>query len=135
MTDLLIPEKRTNIAIHQSQLEQFGGATGIRDEGGIDAAIVRPQNLLDYGEKDFDIFDVAASVCYSITKNRHPFADGNKRVGAALCHVILLANGFDLNVLQDDFRDTILDVASGDLTEKSFAEWCRSNSFKILGAQ
>lgn len=100
---------------------KFTTPSSVRDKGGIDTAIVRPQILLDCRGKGFDIFDVAASVCYSITKDRHPFSDGNKRGDAALCHVISLANGFDLDALQDDFRDTTLGVASGELTEHSHA--------------
>ncbi len=127
MTAFKLPRKRTVLAIHEKQIDLFGGPPGIRDEGGIDAALARPQSLVDYSEVNVDIFTIAASVAYSITKIRHPFVDGNKRVGAELCHLILLANGYEITAEPDYFRDVILAIASGEMAEGAFVEWCRGN--------
>ncbi|MBL4906435.1 MAG: type II toxin-antitoxin system death-on-curing family toxin [Sneathiella sp.] len=130
MTGFKLPKRDIIIKIQADQIKYFGGPPGIRDEGGIDAALERPHHLMSYGG-DVDVFDVAASVAYSITKNRHPFIDGNKRVGAEICHIILRVNGWELSCSSDDYTDVILQIASGDMSEADFTNWCRENSHEI----
>ncbi len=64
------------LAIHDRQIAEHGGTSGIRDVGIVDSALARPQNLDAYGQPD--IADLAAAYAYGIAKN-HGFADGNKR--------------------------------------------------------
>lgn len=64
------------LAIHDRQIAEHGGTSGIRDVGLVDSALARPQNLDAYGQPD--IADLAAAYAYGIAKN-HGFADGNKR--------------------------------------------------------
>jgi len=40
------------LAIHDEQLAEHGGATGIRDEGLLESALARPLNLAGYGQPD-----------------------------------------------------------------------------------
>jgi death on curing protein len=78
------------IAIHHHQVEEYGGAHGLRDQGALEAAVFRPQTgyYNDIGEE-------AAALLESLVNN-HAFVDGNKRVGFAVMHTFLLMNGFDL---------------------------------------
>jgi death-on-curing protein len=80
------------IAIHHHQIEEYGGAHGLRDQGALEAAVFRPQTgyYNDLGEE-------AAALLESLVNN-HAFVDGNKRVGFAAMHTFLLVNGFDLDV-------------------------------------
>ena len=120
------------IAIHKRQLERFGGAPGIRDEGGIDAALARPHQLIAYGGGDeVDIFQIAASLMYSITKNRHPFADGNKRVGLAMLLLTLRSNGWSLDITNDQAIDMTLKIADGTMSEDELVTYCRENSISL----
>ena len=80
------------IAIHHHQIEEYGGAHGLRDQGALEAAVFRPQTGY-YG----DISAEAAALLESLVNN-HCFIDGNKRVGFAGMHTFLLMNGFDLDV-------------------------------------
>ena len=64
------------LTLHEQSLAQFGGSAGIRDEGLLDSALGRLQNLLGYGKPP--LFDLAARYAYGLAKN-HPFIDGNKR--------------------------------------------------------
>jgi death on curing protein len=64
-------------AIHQEQILEHGGLSGIRDENLFLASLDRPRNLFAYGESP-SLFDLAAAYGYGIVKN-HPFIDGNKR--------------------------------------------------------
>ena len=80
------------IAIHHHQIEEYGGAHGLRDQGSLEAAVFRPQT----GYYN-DISEEAAAMMESLVNN-HAFIDGNKRVGFAAVHTFLLVNGFDLDV-------------------------------------
>jgi death-on-curing protein len=80
------------LAIHHNQIEEYGGAHGLRDQGALEAAVFRPQTSY-YN----DIGEEAAALLESLVNN-HAFVDGNKRVGFAAAHTFLLVNGFDLDV-------------------------------------
>jgi death-on-curing protein len=76
------------IDIHDSLIREFGGATGLRDVGALDSAILRPQ----MGYYD-GIIEEAAALMESLAMN-HPFVDGNKRVAFAATEVFLGMNGW-----------------------------------------
>ena len=80
------------IAIHHHQIEEYGGAHGLRDQGALEAAVFRPQT----GYYN-DMSEEAAALLESLVNN-HAFVDGNKRAGFAATHTFLLVNGFDLSV-------------------------------------
>jgi len=80
------------IAIHHHQIEEYGGAHGLRDQGALEAAVFRPQT----GYYN-DLSEEAAALLESLVNN-HAFVDGNKRVCFAAMHTFLLVNGFDLDV-------------------------------------
>jgi death-on-curing protein len=80
------------IAIHHHQIEEYGGAHGLRDQGSLEAAVFRPQTGYYH-----DISEEAAALLESLVNN-HAFLDGNKRVGFAAMHTFLLVNGSDLGV-------------------------------------
>jgi death-on-curing protein len=80
------------LAIHHLQIEEYGGAHGIRDDGLLESAIFRPQ--IGYYN---NIQEEAAAIMESLANN-HPFLDGNKRTAFASVHTFLLVNGYDLKV-------------------------------------
>ncbi len=81
--------------IHRRQLAEHGGPSGVRDEGLLESAVARPQNLQAYG--DVDVPDLAAAYAFGLAKN-HPFIDGNKRASFAACTIFLLVSGYRLPV-------------------------------------
>jgi death-on-curing protein len=62
--------RRVVEAMHQESLERFGGSPGLRDEGLLESALARPQNIHAY-EPEAAIFRLAAAYCAGIVKN-HP---------------------------------------------------------------
>ncbi len=76
------------IEFHDALIREFGGATGIRDEGALASAIMRPQ--MGYYDS---LVDEAAALMESLTVN-HPFVDGNKRVAFAATEAFLSMNGY-----------------------------------------
>lgn len=110
---------------HEQSLAQFGGSSGIRDEGLLDSALGRPQNLFAYGKPG--IFDLAASHGFGIVKN-HPFIDGNKRAGFVVALTFLQLNGWRLEASEVDAALRTLALAAGEMTEADYAEWLKANS-------
>ena len=107
--------------LHSESLAEYGGLVGMRNEGLLVSALIRPQNLFVY-ERVTDISRLAAAYAYGITKN-HPFVDGNKRAAFLAIGLFLSLNGFSLQVEQQEAVNTILSLAAGDLDESALAAW------------
>jgi death on curing protein len=112
------------IAIHEAQLAEHGGASGIRDINLLESALGRPLNLDNYGQPD--IADLAASYACGIAGN-HPFIDGNKRTAFVVAEVFLELNGGELKADDAACVETMLKVASGDMDQEVMAGWIRAN--------
>lgn len=115
------------IAIHEVQLAEHGGGTGVRDAGLLDSALGKPQQLNNYGEPPPDAAALAASYGYGISRN-HPSIDGNKRTGYVAAELFLRLNGWRLNADDASCVVTMLAVAAGDITEEAFAAWLRAHA-------
>ena len=63
------------LAIHEEQLAEHGGSTGLRDSGLLESALARPRNR--YACNNATVAELAAGYAMGIAKN-HPFIDGNK---------------------------------------------------------
>jgi len=108
-------------AIHSESAAIFGGATGVRDEGLLESAIDRPQNIYAY-ENAATIFQLAAAYCYGLIQN-HPFFDGNKRVGLLAANAFLSLNGYSFEPRETEVVTMIMSVADGTLGEDTLAVW------------
>lgn len=120
--------RRALLLLHGESLVLHGGAQGIRDEGLLDSALARPQNLALYGQPD--VFDCAAAYAFGLAKN-HPFVDGNKRAGFLGAGMFLRLNGQRLTASQQDATLTMLALAAGDLGETEFAAWLRTHTAPV----
>ena len=117
-------DRRALLLLHGESLVLHGGAPGIRDEGLLDSALARPENLAAYGQPD--VFDCAAAYAFGLAKN-HPFIDGNKRTAFVSVELFLALNGLRLTAGDADCVLTMLAVASGTLDEPAFAAWLRTH--------
>jgi len=112
--------------LHRESLEEHGGLDGVRDEGLLESALLRPQNLFRYeGEKDLG--RLAAAYAFGIARN-HPFNDGNKRAAFVSAVLFLHLNGRTFNASQVEATEAILRLAAGATSEQEFATWLRKNS-------
>ena len=109
---------------HRESLARFGGADGIRDQGLLESALARPENVHAY-EPDADVFRLAAVYCHGIVKN-HPFIDGNKRTGTLAAIAFLALN--DIQVVFDEpvIAAMIISLAAGEITDAELADWLRA---------
>lgn len=108
------------LSIQEELLESFGGLAGIRDEGLLDSALARPQQLFCYEKPT--VFDCAASYAAGIVKN-HPFLDGNKRAGFMAAYTFLGANGYSLEAPEEQVVLQTLALASGEIDERDYSLW------------
>lgn len=116
--------KRALVHLHDISLAQHGGAAGVRDEGLLESALARPENLAHYGKPD--IAELAACYAVGLAKN-HPFVDGNKRVAFLALGLFLRLNGHRLTAEQADATMTMIAVAAGEIQEPELAQWVRKN--------
>ena len=115
------------LAVHDEQLVEHGGISGVRDTGMFESALSRPQNLAAYGEPAFA--ELAASYGFGLAKNR-PFLDGNKRTAFVAVELFLRLNGYELIAGDAACVLTMLAVAAGEMDEANFAAWIRQNSLQ-----
>ncbi|MEH2124075.1 type II toxin-antitoxin system death-on-curing family toxin [Nostoc sp.] len=113
-------------AMHEDQLAQHGGLTGIRDNNLFLASLDRPKNLLIFGEPTPTIVDLAAAYGYGFAKN-HAFVDGNKRVAFVTMATFLELNGYSLNIPETEVVLMMERLATGKETQESIAEWLQKN--------
>ncbi len=112
--------------IHERQISEHGGSSGLRDEGLLLSALARPQHLLAYREPSPDAAALAASYAFGIARN-HPFIDGNKRTAFVVARTFLLLNGSNVEASQEEKYLTFLRLAEGSLTEEELAAWIRQH--------
>lgn len=110
------------LAVHDRQLSEHGGISGVRDPGMLESALARPVNQWAYGEDD--PAKLAAAFAFGIARN-HPFGDGNKRTAWVLARLFLAINGQDLRFEAQDAIDAMLALAAGTLSEAALADWFR----------
>ena len=115
------------LELHRLQVRRFGGAAGLRDRGGLEAAVARPQ--MTFGGEDLypGVAEKAAALMHSLLRN-HPFVDGNKRVGAHAGILFLVANEVDPAFSPAELTDVALAVARGEVSASALAIWLRQRS-------
>lgn len=112
------------LAVHDEQIAEHGGASGIRDMGLLESAIARPLNHAGYGE--VDVAELGALYALAIARN-HPFVDGNKRTAFVALETFLVLNGLELTAGDAEATVMMLDMAAGTVSDAAFIEWVRGS--------
>jgi death on curing protein len=109
------------LALHRDQIERYGGALGVRDQGQLEAALYRPQTG-HYA----DLAGQAAALWESLGQNQI-FVDGGKRTAFAAAQTFLAINGARLIA---DAHDTYFFVsglyAANQFNFNKLAQWLRN---------
>jgi death on curing protein len=119
--------KQEVLAMHSLQIAHFGGGSGIRDEGLLESALARAQNIATYAESTPSLARLAAAYGAGIVRN-HPFVDGNKRTGLMAAFVFIERNGCRVTASQEEAYLAFYDLAAGSLSEDALAQWLAANS-------
>jgi death-on-curing protein len=118
-------QKELVLAVHERQLAEHGGSSGVRDATLLESALARPQQRYVYGDPQPDLADLAASLAHGLARN-HPFVDGNKRTAAVMCETFVELNGHTLAATDLEMYPLYLGLATGEVGEGEFAAWLRS---------
>jgi death on curing protein len=109
--------------IHDEQLRLYGGAFGVRDEGMIFSALLRPQSGY-YA----DVIEEAAALWESLTMN-HGFVDGNKRVAFASTILFLQIDGVTPTGEEDEWIEFIYaNIEAGTFRKNVLEDWLNSHT-------
>lgn len=112
--------------IHEEQLRQYGGAQGVRDQGLILSALLRPQT--GYYS---DTVEEAAALWESLTMN-HGFIDGNKRVAFASAIIFLQANGIEPQGREEDWIEFIYsNLDAGTFRKDVLEAWLHEHTAQL----
>lgn len=112
------------LAVHDRQLAEHGGSSGVRDEALLESALARPQQLFSYGNPPADLADLAASLAFGLARN-HPFIDGNKRTAHVCYRAFIALNGGELVAGAEEKYAAMIGLAEGSISEDEFAAWLR----------
>jgi death-on-curing protein len=110
------------LAIHDDQIERYGGLSGVRDHGILEAALYRPQTGY-YA----DLIEEATALWESLAQN-HPFIDGNKRTAFAATYTFLAINGTHITADAESAYAFIAGLyKANDFTFENLLAWLREN--------
>jgi death-on-curing protein len=109
----MIDLKKANY-VHNKLMDDFGGGKGIRDLGGLEAALYRPYATFDQQDLYPTPIEKASAIFESIIIN-HPFIDGNKRTAYALMRLTLIEGNFDLMASQNEKYEFTIAASKGEI--------------------
>jgi death on curing protein len=110
-------------AIHEDQIERFGGLLGVRDENALESAIAAAQNVFYYGGGDE--YEIAAAYAFHLAESQAYF-DGNKRTGVAAALLFLEGCGMDARGLPEDRTyELMIRIAKHEASRNDLAEYLR----------
>jgi death-on-curing protein len=104
------------LRIHEVLIDSFGGASGVRDLGLIESALLRPQTGY-YA----NLIEEAAALWESLAMS-HGFADGNKWVAYACLELFLASNGVGIEAGNDEIIAFIYEHLEGGTFRKQVLE-------------
>jgi death-on-curing protein len=111
------------LAIHEDQIKRYGGSSGLRDPGLLEAALYRPQTGHYVG-----LIEEAAALWESLGQN-HPFVDGNKRTAFAATYTFLAINGARVTASAQATYVLIGRLyKTNDFAFEKLAAWLRTNT-------
>jgi death-on-curing protein len=115
------------LRVHSHQIATYGGSPGIRDVGLLESALAMPEAVAFGEDLHSTLHEKAAAYLFHLTKN-HPFVDGNKRVGLAVCLIFLALNDVWVHASEDELVALVLGTVSGERSKADLAVFLRSAS-------
>ena len=128
---IIYPPLEAILEAHARLLERYGGAGGVRDPGGVEAALARGEQRRAYADEEPTVFTLAAAIAYAFAHIHHPFVDGNKRVAFYATVATLRMNGWMLDAAEREAAELFDQVAAGGVDEAGLAAWLERNSIPL----
>ncbi len=108
--------------LNRDIIQKTGGIRGSVNEANLHHACVKLE--MNKG----DVVKKAAHFLHFMAFEAHAFTDGNKRTAFIGCEAFLAANGWVLDVTEQETIGTVLLVASGNFSLKETENWLRSKT-------
>lgn len=118
------------LAIHDNQIELYGGSHGIRELALLESAVMRPQTTFAGRDLYPTLFEKASVLMHSLVMN-HPFLDGNKRTGTVSALTFLEINNTRIIVKQSELVELSLKIKSKEINTQDLTDWFKKHSKKI----
>ena len=115
------------LRVHAHQIATYGGSPGIRDVGLLESALAMPEAVAFGEDLHPTLHEKAAAYLFHLTKN-HPFVDGKKRVGLAVCLTFLALNDVWVQTTEDELVGLVLRTVSGERSKADIAVFLRAAS-------
>jgi death-on-curing protein len=102
------------LALHDELIRRYGGTSGLRDAGLLEAALAMPQ--AGFGGRYFHEFphEMGAAYLFYLIRN-HAFIDGNKRVALACAILFFKINRVSYSMTEEEVVELTLGAASGQI--------------------
>jgi death-on-curing protein len=113
------------LAIHADQIDRYGGSLGLRDLGLLQSALAMPAASFAGEYLHPTVHEMAAANLFHLTQ-KHPFVDGNKRIGLAAAIGFLGLNDVWLEAESNELVEIVFKVAGGEIGKPEIAVFLRS---------
>lgn len=114
------PSKQKVLEYQAMLIDRFGGSHGLRDDGGLESALMAAENRYNY--EDACVATCAATYAYQLSK-AHAFIDGNKRIAAAMAELFIEMNDGCLKASDDELEEMYLKIADGQLSREDVEQY------------
>ena len=125
MSEPVWVNRRALRLLHAESLAEFGGLSGMRDEGMFESALKRAR-MRWTSAPERSIPELAAGYGFGLVKT-HGMLDGNKRLAFLAIGVFLRMNGYRPVAGRAEAVAVMEDVAAGRLGERGLATWIRTH--------
>lgn len=110
------------LRLHDIAINGFGGATGVRDGGQLEACLATPLNAF-FGILAYPTLPMAAAALLHGLAHSHPFVDGNKRTALLATGLFVNKNGFRLTTTEDELVGLVSGAAEGTLDRSAIGSF------------
>jgi len=126
MNKIKFLNKEVILYFHSKLISEYGGSSGLRDEGLLVSALSQAAVTIDGEYLHRDIIEMAAAYGFYLCKD-HAFVDGNKRIALVAIDTFLQLNGCELIAGEKETYVIMLQLAAGELTKQELTKWIRDN--------
>lgn len=113
--------------VHYQVIHRFGGLHGVRDLGGLESAVARPQSSVFGNDAYPTLMEKASAMLHSLILN-HPFFDGNKRTAFTAAGLFLQLNGIFISGEPREIEDFVVCAAERHLSVETIADWLSNHT-------
>lgn len=112
------------LVLHDELIQHYGGSSGLRDAGLLEAALAMPQ--AGFGGQYFHEFpyEMGAAYLFHLVRN-HAFIDGNKRVALACAILFFKINNVPYSITEEEAVELTQAAANGQMDKGAVTEFFR----------